>query len=117
MRGKFEAREMPNQIVVPSKVVETLLQSIFRIKQIFNSVFVIVGLAVSLIFGLVIALSLRLRKDELYTMFTIGSEKRKIAQIIGMELLLLVVTSALISGIMYCITGFFIDEFMNAFII
>ncbi len=38
----------------------------------FNSVFVIVGLAVILIFGLVMALSLRLRKDELYTMFTIG---------------------------------------------
>jgi len=74
-------------------------------------------LAVILIFGLVIALSLRLRKDELYTMFTIGSGKRKIAQIIGMELVLLVVTSALISGILYYITGFFINEFINAFII
>jgi putative ABC transport system permease protein len=117
LRGRIESGEIDNQIVVPTLVVDNLLQSIFRIKQIFNSVFVIVGLAVSLIFGLVIVLSLRLRKDELYTMFTIGSGKRKIAQIIGMELLLLVVTSALISGIMYYITGFFIDEFMNAFII
>jgi hypothetical protein len=50
-------------------------------------------------------------------MFTIGSGKRKIAQIIGMELVLLVVTSALISGILYYITGFFINEFINAFII
>ena len=117
LRGRIEAGELENQVVVPTLVVNNLLQSIFRLKQIFNSVFVIVGLAVILIFGLVIALSLRLRKDELYTMFTIGSGKRKIAQIIGMELILLVVTSALISGILYYITGFFINEFINAFII
>ena len=117
LRGRIEAGELENQLVVPTLVVNNLLQSIFRLKQIFNSVFVIVGMAVILIFGLVIALSLRLRKDELYTMFTIGSGKRKIAQIIGMELVLLVVTSALISGIMYYITGFFINEFINAFII
>jgi len=117
LRGRIEAGELENQVVVPTLVVNNLLQSIFRLKQIFNSVFVIVGLAVILIFGLVIALSLRLRKDELYTMFTIGSGKRKIAQIIGMELVLLIVTSALISGLLYYITGFFINEFINAFII
>ena len=117
LRGRIEAGEIDNQVVVPTQVVDNLLQSIFRIKQIFNSVFVIVGLAVILIFGLVMALSLRLRKDELYTMFTIGSGKRKIAQIIGMEMVLLVVTSAIISGIMYYITGFFINDFINAFII
>jgi putative ABC transport system permease protein len=117
LRGRIEAGEIDNQVVVPTLVVNNLLQSIFRIKQIFNSVFVIVGLAVVLIFGLVIALSLRLRKDELYTMFTIGSGKRKIAQIIGMELILLVFSSALISGILYYLTGFFINDFINAFVI
>jgi len=117
LRGRIEAGEIDNQVVVPTLVVNNLLQSIFRIKQIFNSVFVIVGLAVVLIFGLVIALSLRLRKDELYTMFTIGSGKRKIAQIIGMELILLVFSSALISGLLYYLTGFFINDFINAFII
>jgi putative ABC transport system permease protein len=117
LRGRLEAGEIDNQVVVPTQVVDNLLQSIFRIKQIFNSVFVIVGLAVILIFSLVMALSLRLRKDELYTMFTIGSGKRKIVQIIGMEMILLVVTSAIISGILYYITGFFINDFINAFII
>jgi putative ABC transport system permease protein len=117
LRGRIEAGEIDHQVVVPTLVVNNLLQSIFRIKQIFNSVFVIVGLAVLLIFGLVIALSLRLRKDELYTMFTIGSGKSKIAQIVGMELILLVFSSALISGLLYYLTGFFINEFINAFII
>lgn len=117
LRGRINAGEIDNQIVVPTLVVNNLLQSIFRLKQIFNSVFVIVGLAVLLIFGLVITLSLRLRKDELYTMFTIGSGKSKVAQIVGMELTLLVVTSAAISGILLYVTGFFINEFINTFII
>jgi putative ABC transport system permease protein len=117
LRGRVESGEIENQLVVPSLVVNNLLQSIFRIKQIFNSVFVIVGLAVLLIFGLVITLSLRLRKDEMYTMFTMGSGKLKIIQIVGMELLLLIAASALIAGSLYYLTGFYITAFINAFII
>ncbi|MCK5209707.1 MAG: ABC transporter permease, partial [Cyclobacteriaceae bacterium] len=116
-RGRFESGEFAQQAIVPEEVVNNLLQSIFRIKKIFNTVFILVGVATFLILALIVTLSVRLRKDEIYTMFTIGSGRSKIAQIIGMELLLLVVISALISGIMYYITGFFIDEFMNAFII
>ncbi len=117
LRGKFEAREMLNQIVVPSKVVETLLQSIFRIKQIFNTVFILVGFATLLILGLIVALSLRLRKDEIHTMFTIGSSKAKIFEILGLELLILVVSSVLFALTLYSVTGYFVNDFINYFII
>jgi len=117
LRGKFEAREMLNQIVVPSKVVETLLQSIFRIKQIFNTVFVLVGFATLLILGLIVTLSLRLRKDEIHTMFTIGSSKAKIIEILGLELMILVVSSVLFALALYSITGYFVNDFINYFII
>ena len=117
MRGKFEAREIPNQIVVPSKVVETLLQSIFRIKQIFNTVFILVGFATLLILGLIVTLSLRLRKDEIHTMFTIGSSKAKIFEILGLELMILVVSSILFALVLYSVTGYFVNDFINYFII
>ena len=117
MRGKFEAREIPNQIVVPSKVVETLLQSIFRIKQIFNTVFILVGFATLLILGLIVTLSLRLRKDEIHTMFTIGSSKAKIFEILGLELMILVVSSVLFALVLYSVTGYFVNDFINYFII
>jgi putative ABC transport system permease protein len=117
LRGKFEAREIPNQIVVPSKVVETLLQSIFRIKQIFNTVFVLVGFATLLILGLIVTLSLRLRKDEIHTMFTIGSSKAKIFEILGLELITLVVCSCLFALVLYSVTGYFVNDFINYFII
>ena len=117
LRGRFEAKEMLNQIVVPSKIVETLLQSIFRIKEIFNTVFILVGFATLLILGLIVTLTLRLRKDEIYTMFTIGSSRAKVIEILGFELLILVVSSVSLALILYYFTGYFIEDFINYFII
>jgi putative ABC transport system permease protein len=117
LRGRFEAKELPNQIVVPTKVVDTLLQSIFRIKQIFNTVFILVGLATVLILGLIVILSLRLRKDEIYTMFTIGSSREKIVEILSFELLLIILLSIALALILYYFTGYFVEDFINRYII
>ncbi|TDJ55478.1 MAG: ABC transporter permease [Ignavibacteria bacterium] len=117
LRGRFEAAEMPNQIVVPVKVVGNLLQSIFRIKEIFNTVFVLVGFATILILGLIVTLSIRLRKDEIFTMFTIGSSRAKVTEIISFELLIIIICSAAVALVLYYLTGFFIEEFINYYII
>lgn len=117
LRGRFEAAELPNQIVVPVKVVGNLLQSIFRIKEIFNTVFVLVGFATILILGLIVTLSIRLRKDEIFTMFTIGSSRAKVTEIISFELLIIIICSAAVALVLYYLTGFFIEEFINYYII
>ena len=117
LRGRFEAAEMPNQIVVPVKVVGNLLQSIFRIKEIFNTVFVLVGFATILILGLIVTLSIRLRKDEIFTMFTIGSSRAKVTEIISFELLIIIMCSTAVALALYYLTGFFIEEFINYYII
>ena len=117
LRGRFEASEIPNQIVVPVKVVGNLLQSIFRIKEIFNTVFVLVGFATILILGLIVTLSIRLRKDEIFTMFTIGSSRAKVTEIIAFELLIIIICSAAVALVLYYLTGFFIEEFINYYII
>jgi putative ABC transport system permease protein len=117
LRGRFEAGEMSDQIVVPSLIVDNLLQNIFRIKQIFNTVFILVGLATFFILGLIVVLTLRLRKDELYTMFTIGSSRNKTMEIIGFELLVLILLSLGVAIILYSLTGFFVEDFIRQFII
>ncbi len=117
IRGRFEAKELPNQIVVPSKVIENLLLSIFRIKQIFNTVFVLVGVSTLLILGLIVTLTLRLRKDELYTMFTIGSSKSKTFEILGLEISMVFISSIILAFILYWITGFYVEDFINYYII
>ena len=117
IRGRFEAKELLNQIVVPSKVIENLLLSIFRIKQIFNTVFVLVGVSTLLILGLIVTLTLRLRKDELYTMFTIGSSKSKTFEILGLEISMVFISSIILAFILYWITGFYVEDFINYYII
>jgi len=117
LRGRFESGAMEDQIVVPGLVVENLLQSIFRIKQIFNTVFILVGVATLLILGLIVILTLRLRKEELYTMFTIGSSRYKITEIIGFELIITLVLSLVVATILYGITGYFVEDFIRQFII
>ena len=117
LRGRFETGEMTDQIVIPSIVVDNLLQNIFRIKQIFNTVFILVGVATLFILGLIVMLTLRLRKDEMYTMFTIGSSRNKILEIIGFELLITAFLSLVLAVILYSLTGYFVDDFIQQFII
>ncbi len=116
-RGRFESGEFTQQIIVPADVVNNLLQSIFRIKQIFNTVFILVGFATILILALIVTLSIRLRKDEIYTMFTIGSSRLKVAEIIGFELFILIGCSVIFAGVLYLLTGFFVEDFIRNFII
>ena len=117
IRGRFESGELINQAIVPSIVVEHLLQSIFKIKHIFNTVFILVGIATLLILILIVTLSLRLRKDEIHTMFTMGSSKNKIVEILGIELFLLVLLSSVVAGIFYFLIGFFVEDFIRYFIL
>lgn len=117
LRGRFESGEFTEQSIVPEEVVNNLLQSIFRIKQIFNTVFVLVGVATMLILALIVTLSIRLRKNEIYTMFTIGSSKLKVFEIISFELIILTGSSILFAGLLYSITGFFVEDFIRYFII
>jgi putative ABC transport system permease protein len=116
-RGRFESGEFTQQVIVPEHVVNNLLQSIFRIKQIFNTVFILVGVATTLILTLIVTLSIRLRKSEIYTMFTIGSSKGKVMEIIAFELIILISSSAVFAGMLYLLTGLFVEEFINNFII
>jgi putative ABC transport system permease protein len=45
LRGRYLERESANQIIVPAKVIDGLLQNIFRIKNVLDAVIVIVGAA------------------------------------------------------------------------
>ena len=117
LRGRFVAGELPNQVVVPAIIVEHLLQSIFRIKYILNTVFVLVGVATLLILVLIVTLSLRLRKDEIHTMFTMGSSRYKTIEILSLELLIIILLSGVIATILYFITGLYVDDFIRYFII
>jgi len=117
LRGRFETGQLPHQVVLPSHVVDNLLQSVFRVKQIFDIVFLVVGLATLLILGLIGTLSVRIRKDEMHTLFTMGSSRSKIAEVLGFELGMIVTVSVVAVGVLYILTGFFVEAFIQQYIL
>jgi len=117
LRGKFEAGELYHQISVPSRVIETLLQKIFRIKKIFDLMFLLVGMATLFIFLLVIGLSIRLRKEEINTLIILGSSRVKVIQILCCEIITVLLLSGFVAITLYGATGFFVEDFINNFIL
>ncbi len=117
LRGRFASGEFEQQMVVPEQIVNIWLESIFRIKQIFDSMFLLVGLATTLILILIVTLTLRLRKHEIYTMYTIGSSRLKIVEILSFEMIMLICVSLVFAGVLYSLTGIFVDRFINQFIL
>ncbi|MBK3517805.1 ABC transporter permease [Carboxylicivirga marina] len=117
LRGRYKTDIIQEQILIPSEVIANLLENIFRIKHIFNTVFILVGFATLLILSLIIVLTLRLRKKELYTMFTIGSSKTKTFEIVVSELLVIIVGSLMLAAALYAISGYFVESFIQQFIL
>lgn len=89
LRGRYLERESTNQIIVPAKVIDGLLQNIFRIKNVLDAVIVIVGAATLLALLLVFALSLRLRQRELQTIFKLGCSRATTVYLLAAEILII----------------------------
>ncbi len=117
IRGRYESGALPHQAIKPGEVIQNLLERVFRIRQVFNMVFALAGLATILIIGLIVTLTVRLRKDEIYTMFTIGSAKWKTVEIIALELLIILAGSFVIATVLYAFTGIFVDAFIQKIIL
>ena len=117
LRGRFEAGEISDQVVVPSTVIENLFSNIFKMQQVFDSVFIAVGFATALIFALIVTLGIRLRQAEIHTMFTIGSSRTKVFEVIFFELLIMIFASASFSLLMYKLTDLYVQDFIYRYII
>ena len=100
LRGRYLSKEETQQIVKPEEVIDSLLQNIFRIKNVLDAVIAVVALATVLAVILVFALSLRLRQGEIQTIFKIGCSRMTIAKLIAAEILIIIVSSAVLCSIM-----------------
>lgn len=99
LRGRYLEGERVYQLVVPGTVIDGLLANIFRIKQVLDAVILVVGLATVLALALVFALSIRLRQREIRTVFRIGGSRLTIARLLGAEIAIIVVASAVLCAV------------------
>ncbi len=99
LRGRYLSKAETQAIVKPEEVIDGLLQNIFRIKNVLDAVIAVVALATVLAVILVFA-SLRLRQREIQTIFKIGCSRMTIAKLITAEIVIIVLSSALLCSIM-----------------
>ncbi|MGW8325275.1 MAG: ABC transporter permease, partial [Desulfobacterales bacterium] len=100
LRGRYLSKEETQQIVKPEEVIDGLLQNIFRIKNVMDAVIAVVALATIMAVMLVFALSLRLRQREIQTIFKIGCSRMTIAKLVAAEIMIIILSSAVLCGIM-----------------
>jgi putative ABC transport system permease protein len=88
LRGRYEAgAEAPRVVAIrPERSVRELLVSTFRLRQMFNLVLLVVGLAAVLALVLVYALSLRLRREEFLTCGRMGARRTVMVRMVAAEI-------------------------------
>ena len=89
LRGRVEDAGTARQIFRPSGVVQELLDDVFRIKSVLNMLVAAVSIAALLALGMMIWLSLKLRRREFEVARRIGADRGAMVRLVGAELGLL----------------------------
>ena len=114
LRGRYLSGEAGHQIIVPTTVIDGLLQNIFRIKNVLDAVISVVGFATLLVIILVFALSLRLRQREINTIFKLGCSRMTVARLLGSEVLIIALISSVVCGTLLTFTGIYEYDLVRA---
>jgi putative ABC transport system permease protein len=105
LRGRYLSNQAKHQIVRPKDVIDGLLQTLFRIKNLIDSVIFFIGMATVLAIVLVFALSLRLRQREIRTIFKLGCQRLTIARLLMAEIFLIILSSGVLcTGMMVLVS-------------
>jgi putative ABC transport system permease protein len=97
LKGRYSISPT-EQMLVPLRVIEELMGIVFQVKRFFDANFALICLATLLFMGLVVMLSLRIRKREMETMFRIGCSRLTVFRLQVEELCIVLLISLAIAG-------------------
>ncbi|MEL6169837.1 MAG: ABC transporter permease [Pseudomonadota bacterium] len=100
LRGRYLDPDGRAQMVVPATVVRGLVDRIFRIKTLLDTVTLVIGVAALAAVALAIFLSYRLRGPEVKTAIKIGAGRGTIAQLLAVETAILLTGSIALAAIL-----------------
>ena len=100
VQGRLVGPSATVQAVRPGAVIEDLLQTLFRVRDIVDAAIAIVGAAMVAVLGLVVMLSIRLRQDELDTIHRIGSSRWVTPHLLGAELIIVAGVAVILSAVL-----------------
>ena len=107
LAGRFQEENAPGQLVCPVDVVEEMLDTVFKVKRLFDANVLLVALSTALLMALVVLLSLRMRADEMRTMYRLGCAQGTMFWLQFWELAILVVAGGLVAALLAGVTGHF----------
>ncbi|MBT8414876.1 MAG: ABC transporter permease [Boseongicola sp.] len=102
LKGRYLDSENPTQLIEPARVIQGLVDRIFRIKALLDVVTTIIAVAAIAAIGLAVFLSYRLRAREMATAVKLGARRGMVMQLLSAETITLLLLSAVIAGI--CVT-------------
>ena len=97
LMGRSAAGKLPVRLFEPTRSIEQLLVEVFKVRSILLMVLGVVALAMCVLVGVVIALSIRIRSEEIETMHRVGCSPGRVGMILGAEVCLLIVVSGAIA--------------------
>lgn len=81
LQGRIDAGSPSIQFAQPGNVIRDLMALVFRVKQVLDANAFLVAISTGLLLGLVVMLSVRLRKREMETMFKLGCSRGTIVML------------------------------------
>ena len=103
LMGRYVGDDARSQIIVPAKVIDGLMQTVFAVKAFVIVLIVLVGVATIVMCVFVVMLSLRLRRGEFQTLMRIGASRGFVAALPAIEVAIVLVvafgTAALLAGL------------------
>lgn len=98
LRGRYEAEGTDVQMLVPLRIINNLLETVFSVRDFIVLGSIGVGAATGAITILVFVLSIRLRQREIVTIRKIGSPRRRVWTILFTEILMVISGAVLIAA-------------------
>jgi putative ABC transport system permease protein len=111
--GQYFSPEETAQVVQPRQVMDSLLARVVMLRSYLLAGIALVSLVTLVMMGLVIALSIRLRRAEITTMSKMGCARHTIASIIGSQIAIILAAGAAIAALLTRITYQFGPELVR----
>lgn len=107
LRGRFEEPGRSAQLVVPRRVVDDLVETMFSVRDAIFAISLGLGAATVATSVLVFMLSLRLRRREIDTMRKIGAASGRVRAVLATEVLMVIAAGVIAAATMTAALGRF----------
>ena len=117
LQADYDVANETSQMVQPLNVIQQLMNVVFKVKQFFDANALLVFVSTGLLLILVVLLSLKLRADEMLTMFKIGCSRSTIALLQLGELALVFLASGVLLLVGLWLTNMFAADIVEQLIV